>query len=307
MSEKNLLQKTVARRDWARARQRAAIEGIVSLVMFHSQDLLSFEEAQKRLRLSHKSYRGIQDIEVDRIVGSVGRYRDFTRTFLPRKEALRERWERVNVVVSTKGAEPIQVYQVGEAYFVLDGNHRVSIARQNQWPTIEAHVWEYQTPAPLSADADLDELFVKTEYLEFLERTQLDKLRPDHGIEFTTPGRYRELEYQIALYRQVLEQIDQEDVSFEDAVTAWYDMVYTPAIQIIREKDLLKYFPGRTEADLFIWVWRYNQELRRHTGVASIASAAEGVANLSLRRQLSALWERLVGWLKPGSAEDATS
>lgn len=296
-NEDSIVTRTRAGQDWERARQAATIEGVLSIFTSRSSGLLSFEDVRKRLRLKHKTYRGLQDIEIAHIRGSVGRYQDFTGTFLPRREDLRQRWLRVSAVTYSKGAPPIEVYQVGEAYFVLDGNHRVSVARQRGSPTIQAHVCEFPTPAGLSGDANLDEVLIKAEHLEFLDNTRLDELRPDHHIAFTAPGRYRELEYQIMLYQQVLEQIDEEPVSYEDAVTAWYDMIYTPSIQIIQEQGVLERFAGRTEADLFIWVWRHNEELRAR-GIASLAQAADEVAQPLPSRLASRVWQALTGWLR---------
>jgi hypothetical protein len=190
------------------------------------------------------------------------------------------------------------VYQVGEVYFVLDGNHRVSIARQLGSDTIHAHVWEYPTPVGLSADADLDEVIIKAEYLEFIERTQLNRTRPDHNIKVTAPGRYPEIAYQIALYQRVLEQIDGEPFTYEQAAEAWYDMLYTPIVQIIQEHGILERFPGRTEADLFIWVWRYNKELSDQHRKRGIVGAADDLAQPRVLRVLSRLWKSIKSWLK---------
>lgn len=284
--------------NWERARFAAALQALQG-VFSRSADLLAFEDVRKGLRLGRKNYKGLQDIPLSQIRGSVGRYRDFTRTFLPRGSQLRQRWERVNALAYAKGMAPIEVYQVGDAYFVLDGNHRVSVARQIGNTTIEAHVWEYPTPVGLSADADVDELFIKTEYAEFLEHTRLAQLRPDQKIEFTAPGRYYELEDQIEWYRHVLEQIDDEPTSHEDAVTAWYDMIYTPAVQIVQQRGALARFPGRTEADLFIWVWRYKEELRRYYKTTSLMQVIDALTRPGWYRFLGRLWRVTTGWLKP--------
>jgi uncharacterized ParB-like nuclease family protein len=261
MDEDNSVVKAEAQRDWERARQAAFFEDLLGMLSDRSADLLSFEEVRRNLRLGQRDYKGVQDIPLDQIRGSVGRYRDFTKTFLPRIETMRQRWQRVNAMAIARGLEPIEVYRVGDAYFVLDGNHRVSVARSTKMKTIQAHVWEYSTPVGLSAHADLDELLIKTEYAEFLASTQLDKLRPDQNIVFTTPGRYRELVYQIALYLKALEKIDGVPITQEEAVTAWYDMIYTPAVQIIQQSGIMERFPGRTEADLFAWIWRHHHDL----------------------------------------------
>jgi hypothetical protein len=119
---------------------------------------------------------------------------------------MRQRWERVNTIVSTQDMPPIEVYQVGEAYFVVDGNHRVSNARQEGMKTIAAYVCEFVTSVGLSADADLDEVIIKSEYADFLDKTHLDRLRPGQKIIFTSPGRYRELECLITMFQEALEE-----------------------------------------------------------------------------------------------------
>ena len=303
MQEANPLVRSQAQRDWDRARQAAALEHIVGIFSSKPIDLLSFEDVQKSLRLSQKNYKGIQEIDIDRILGSVGRYNDFTRTFLPRRSSLRHRWQNVDAIGLARGLNPIEVYQVGEAYFVVDGNHRVSVARMAGSPTIPAHVWEFPTTAGLSAQADLDEVFIKAEYASFLERTRLDQQRPEQEIVFTAPGRYPELECQIELFRQALEQIDRESVTYEDAAAAWYDMIYTPACQVIQQRGVLERFPGRTEADLFAWVWRYNEELKEQ-GIADLRQAADQVGEQSggpLRR----LWQKITGKRRQGAEAQA--
>jgi hypothetical protein len=295
--ENNVIARVEAQKNWDRARQHAIIEELLSLFTRRQSNLLSFDDVAARLRLRHNNYRGVQDIPVDRIRGSVGRYKDFTQTFLPRSDKLRDRWKRVNEIQLTRGYPPIEVYQVGEAYFVLDGNHRVSIARQTDMPAIQAHVWEFDTPVGLSAGADLDELMIKTEYRAFLANTGLDVSHPEADIEFTAPGRYRELEYQIALYRTALEVIDRELTTYEDAAARWYDMVYTPAVQVIRQHGLLDEFPERTEADLYIWVWRHHKELQQQHGPISLEDAAEDVKRQASRPFINRVWEAVTGFL----------
>jgi hypothetical protein len=275
------------------------METLASILPDRPADLIPFDEVRERLRLNQKTYRGIQQISLDQIRGSVGRYRDFTRTFLPRSKHLQERWERVNRISNTQGVPPIEVYQVGEAYFVLDGNHRVSVARQNGAPTIEAYVWEFPSPAGLSAQADLDEVLIKAEYADFLEYTKLNDLRAEANIVFTTPGRYREIAAQIDLYQAALAKIDQEPISYEDAVTAWYDMIYTPAVMIIREQGVLERFPARTEADLFIWAWRYNQELRGREESVQFSKIASDLANTPRFGLLGRAIREIKDWLNP--------
>lgn len=241
--------------EFSKARQRAFIEEWLTFFTGRSNDLLSFEEVKQSLHLQDAAYRGLQEIELDKIVGSTGRYRDFTRTFLPKNNTTEQRWRRVDAVAHSElGFPPIEVYQVGDIYFVRDGNHRVSVARTHGSKTIEAYVIEYKTPVAIGPEDNLDDLLLKTEHADFLKETRLDQLRPDQNVVFTEPGRYRLVKEHIIIHKYLREITCGCEISEEEAVASWYDNVYLPLVQLIRERDVLKYFPGRTEADLYAWL-----------------------------------------------------
>ncbi len=167
---------------------------ILGLLNRGPAELLPFEEVRQRLKLRPGLFRGLQHIPLDRVIGSVGRYHEFNRAFLPRRAD--DRWRRINSLWQ-RGASlpPIEVYKVGDVYFVSDGNHRVSVARANGATHIEAYVTEFHSPVSLDAETDLDDLIIKQEQAEFLERTRLPTLRPGARIELTVPGGYRQLLY----------------------------------------------------------------------------------------------------------------
>jgi uncharacterized ParB-like nuclease family protein len=261
MEENDALSKLDAGEDWNRARRKILYQEVVCFFKQCSVDLLSFEDVRSGLHLVQKIDRGLQEIPLNRIRGSVGRYDDFTSAFLPRKKHMRQRWERVDVAMMAGKTPPIDVYQVGESYFVLDGNHRVSIARQQGQETIEAFVVEYPTPWGLSPEADIDELLIKSERVEFLEKIGRANPPAVRQIVFTCPDCYSDLMDMIETYRQGLEEVDEKPVSIEQAVSAWYEEVYSPAIEIIQKNNFLARFPNRTEADLFIWAWKNNKAL----------------------------------------------
>jgi nucleotide-binding universal stress UspA family protein len=283
--------------DFRQARRQAAMQEVLSRFTGQSTALLSFGEAYKRLRATGMADRGLKEIPVDAIVGSVNRYGDFSRTFLPLLDSDAERWAKVKSLATDPqgvGLPPIQVYQIGQAYFVSDGNHRVSVAKQVGATTVEAYVVEVQTRVPLSASANFEELILKSEYADFLECTRLDASRPDADFTMTVPGEYEKLERQIEAHRQWLSAQSGVPVSFEDGAARWHDDVYLPAILTIRDRGILLDFPGRTETDLFLWVSEHRDELEQALGwsvrpdAAAAALAAEkGVgANKGLLRGL---------------------
>lgn len=257
----------VARQRFDRARTRAFVSDLLGILSGRREGLVPFEEVRQRLRLRNRAYQGLQDVPLDRIVGSLGRYQDFTREFLPRNSGVRQRWMNVlRWAESTVGLPPVELYKVGEAYFVKDGNHRVSVARAMGAPTIQAYVWEYETRVPITAALDVDELIRKQESLHFLERTGIDRLCPDAQIDVTVPGGYRELEEHIDVHRYYRGLEAGREIPHEEAVLSWYDHVYMPVVQAIRRHDILEEFPGRTETDLYLWIMQHLHFLRERYG-----------------------------------------
>jgi nucleotide-binding universal stress UspA family protein len=253
--------------DFYHARRQAHLEELLAKLTGKSAKLLSYDEVTQQLKTTGSSDRGLQDIPLAAIVGSVGRYNDFTRSFLPLHDDDMQRWANVQRAANSMvGLPPIEVYQVGQVYFVLDGNHRVSVARQMGATYIQAYVTEVRTVVPLTPDMQPDELIVKARYAHFLEQTGLDKLRPGVDLSVTALGQYRLLEEQIEQHQRQLNVTQQREVPFEEAVTSWYDQVYLPVVESIREQGILRDFPGRTETDLYVWLVQNLAELEKGLG-----------------------------------------
>lgn len=253
------------------ARQQAFLQEMVSLLRGKSAELLSFEDIRTRLRLREESYKGLQDIPVDQIKGSVGRYHEFTNNFLPKKSEMKDRWSRVYAKVnSLEGVPPIEVYKVGDVYFVRDGNHRVSVARQIGAKTIQAHVTELPTSVQISPETTLKDLDEAAAYVAFLEETGLKQTRHHHqSMQLSEPSRYPELMGHIYLHAQVMEMTRGEPVSMSVAAADWYDNVYRPALTLIRKYNILERAQGqehRTEADLYLWMVDHLREVRQQFG-----------------------------------------
>lgn len=258
-----------ARGEWESARRKARMAQFHFSVPGVQLGLHDFNDISAHLGLHHAIYRGVQLIPLDQIVGSVGRYQDFTGAFLPVDEGMRHRWERVAAVYldpTSGGVPPIELYKVGTSYFVKDGNHRVSVARQLDLEDIEAYVWEYQITDSPEEDADIDTILLEYERREFLEQTKLDELRPRHNILITAPGGYRRMLFQIVRYQESLAKIDGKEVSWEYAVKAWYDMIYETSTQVIAETGVMDLFPDRTITDFFVWIRKHQEELEQHYG-----------------------------------------
>ncbi|NJN15786.1 MAG: universal stress protein [Oscillochloris sp.] len=253
--------------DFRRLRRQADIERLLARIRGHSADLLPFEEIRRRLRATASSDHQLREIPLDAIVGSVGRYHDFTRGFLPRQDSDEGRWARVMLASNDfSGLPPIEVYQIGDAYFVADGNHRVSVARQNGATMIQAYVLPFRTRVSLTPADNADDLILRGEQAAFLEWAKLDESRPTSDMALTAPGQYANLREHIEVHGYYRGLELQQPVPPEEAAVSWYDTVYLPIAQLIRERGLLREFPGRTEADLYLWLAEHRAELQEHLG-----------------------------------------
>lgn len=178
-----------------RARRRGLYRRLARTVTGRADppDLLPLDEATKRLRPFQRRYVGIRPVPVRQIVGTDSRVRDFDRDFLPRNPVLGERWRRVEQAYPEGGFPPILVYQLGDAYFVLDGHHRVAIARQRGAETIDAEVTLLTARWHLDADADVVELIHAEQERIFMEDSGLAAAQPTLRIRVSRPVHYLEL------------------------------------------------------------------------------------------------------------------
>jgi len=237
-----------ARREAGRRRLRMRLRG-------QKDELVPYEEVRQRLSLLSQIYRGIQPVPLDQIIGSLGRAADFDRIFLPTQRHSRRKWVGVDsAYLEGVTLPPIQLYKVGDAYFVVDGHHRVSVARQQEQTFIDAEVIEVQSRVPVTADLTVEDLDVLGAYQRFLDLTHLDMLRPDQNVRLTMPGDYVKLHDHIRVHKYFMEMGQSREFGWDEAVTDWYDRVYLPVIETIRKRELLRDFPGHTEADLYIWI-----------------------------------------------------
>ena len=250
------------------ARNRAFWAEMLNHLRGKPAELRSFDEVKQRLRLRAESYKGLHEVPLNQIVGSVGRYREFTREFLPKYRSMQERWSRVYAqATGLTGLPPIELYKVGELYFVRDGNHRVSVARQLGSKTIQAHVTELPTSVELHPGMTQKELAAAEAYAAFLSQTELDHTRPHlQSLQLSEPDRYGELMGHIYLHKSILEQMAAREINIAEAAAHWYDTVYRPAITLVRKYQMLEALHARTEADLYLWIVDHLREVRDEFG-----------------------------------------
>jgi hypothetical protein len=249
------LQNNFSRQDFSRAYRKGFWRSILSWLSNSDNDLLPFDEVIKRIPLKGQSYGGLKQIETDRIIGSVSRFTEFDREFLPRQTYTRERWESIDqAYYKDIILPPIDVYQIGEIYFVKDGNHRVSVARERGQLYMDAFVVKISIPGNLDKHTNINTLVLQQEYLGFIDQTRLNELAPEGDFHFSIPGQYDKLLHHISVHRWYMGEKFKRPVSEEESVLGWLNDVYRPLIRIIRKHNILKQFPQRTETDLYLWI-----------------------------------------------------
>jgi uncharacterized ParB-like nuclease family protein len=246
--------------DFDSARARAFWRNLRTILTGRADRLRSIEPLMRAAGLEGRSFGGVHEIPVDEIVGSVApnpKTSDFDPGFLPLNRRMRERWTRIyQAMVEGDELPPIDVYKVDHRYYVIDGHHRVSVARRLGRPTINARVINVNTRAPLGPDTDPAALLAAAEYAHFLEATQLHRTRPEARLECSRLGRYDEIMPHIAGHRYFLSLEQHRDVPLADAAASWYDHVYKPIEAAIRKHRVLQQLPGWTEADVYVEVTR---------------------------------------------------
>jgi hypothetical protein len=136
--------------DFERATRRAFWHDLLSRLTRKGNDLLSFDQARQGLSLRGQHYRGLQAVPLDQIVGSEGRRCDFDRAFFPRQTRTKDRWFSIDKAYHEEvPLPPVELFKVGQAYFVRDGNHRVSVTRAHGHEFIDAYVIEIDLPGPV--------------------------------------------------------------------------------------------------------------------------------------------------------------
>ena len=209
-----------------------------------AQTIKRFRDEQKKEGAYEYRDRGRQTVKLRQIVGSVNRYLDFDSKFHLKKDRPRERLHAIRAVMEKgKPLPPVDLYKIKDSYFVLDGNHRISVAKERGFKEINARVVEF---LPSRATAENSLYRDKT---EFQDKTGLPQ-----SIVLTEPGQYRNLQHQIDRHRQFVSEQAGAEVPLKEAAQDWYNTIYRPLAAIVEKAGLLDSFPGRTAADLYAYV-----------------------------------------------------
>jgi hypothetical protein len=253
------LPETDAQFDFGRARRRRALSRLSARLRGEPSDvnvILPFEEVVQALGRRGERRLGLQTIDLDSIVGTVDRGREFDRRFRPTSNRVRTRWERV-ATAQRRGQEmpPIDVYRIGEVHFVKDGHHRVSVARAMGWKKIDAYVTEVITELGADRAIRLSDLPLKGHERLFFERVPLPPSERSE-IKLSDEWRYAALAEAVEAWGFRSIQGHGQGLSRAEVAEMWFHDEYKPVVEMLREADLVRQ-GTETEAYMRVAALRY--------------------------------------------------
>ncbi len=265
---------------------KALWKKILGKLRHHRYRLFPLSPWEEVVGTGEAIYRGIQAIPIARIVGTENRFSDFDREFLPLKRRDRQRWARIHALYEEgKPLPPVSLVKIGNFYFVRDGHHRISAAKASGALYIDAEVVEIPIPQDIPQDSP-ETLFHHLEERAFWEKTGLSTIR------VTVLGGYLELlrliqcfQYSSCPNAEKARTQKGHCLSWEEAVSGWYEHCYLRAVKVIEESGILRRFPNRTPADLYLFILENLDLLRK--AVCFVPSRRTITQNLRKLRQIA--------------------
>lgn len=216
------------------------------------------DQQQKEGAFDHRD-RGIRSVSLERIVGSVGRYKDFDGRFRFKPALPSDRLERIKKALRQgRTLGPVKLFEIKDEFYVLDGNHRIAAAKELGHDEIRAHIEEF-----IPSKNTLQNILYR-ERAEFADRTRLPA-----EVNLTEVSQYGYLLEQIAEHQQFLQKLEENDVAFETAALDWFRTIFRPLCTIIKRSRLVDSFPERTIEDLFAYITfhQWKEGRRRQYGI----------------------------------------
>lgn len=287
--------------DFNKARVRARLQIILSKLKNKDPHLLSLYDVTKLIKPKSQNYLGVKPIPIDKIIGSEGRYYDFTKAFFPKKDMLKNRWQSIDKAYHQMVIlPPISVFKISDRYFVRDGNHRVSVAKMQHMAYIDAEIVELDTEIKLTPDMSIQDIrkeVIKYERKRVKEEYNIHNIIDMNQIYFSSEGMYAELINHIMVHKYYINLDKKYEISFDEAAKSWYKQVFWPIAKVIKKRRLLEDYPNRTIGDMYMWIVRNWHYKKISDSSAQIESSVESF----LENEKKPSWfKRFIAFLKRG-------
>ncbi len=243
--------------------------------MEETNKLIDFDTIEKNLEHTHQKFKGVEAIPIEKIVGSLGRYNDFNDEFLPQNNRISPKYENVkDAMMGGKILPPIKVYQIFDSYFVIDGHHRVTVAKKElNAAAIDAEVTEIHFDIGLSPDKKYTydtehakRFLIRLEEDAFMKNTFLNNEILVYPLKVTDLTSFSKLYEEILDFKRNYNNGELAKKAIVYASLLWYETRFLPAVKIIIEENILDRFPSRTYTDLYLWIQQHKYFLSQKAG-----------------------------------------
>lgn len=248
-------------------------------------DLLDLEDVERRLKPFTRRYLGVRAISINDVVCTDSRGGAFTRRFEPRQAFSRERLRSLKSAFPDGGFPPIVAVKLGDTYFVIDGHHRVALARRYGEETIDADITEFVATVPLPAGADLLEVVLRELERVFLEESGLAEARRGVRVPASRPALYLELLENLQVHGYHLMREQDRVLGDAEIAADWYDRIYSPVFEAIDRDRLGKDYRDAPDADLFLLLHRRRREGFPSCGCPPLEETVASVVSEPERRR----------------------
>ncbi len=287
---------TQTEEDFSRARNKALFNEIQHFLNPTETQLLSFTDIKSWLKPKNEVYIGMQEVLVDYIAGSEGRYHDFDNHFFPKNLHLKSRWKSIDAARLTDVIlPPIKLYEIGGLYFVRDGNHRVSVARTQGLMYIDAEVTSLQSEIKLRPGMSKKQILkrvIEYEKRMFYAETAFGDITDYWDLDFSSPGQYDVVYNHIQVHKNYKSKT--QNIDKVEAVLSWYEEVYIPIITILKKESIMTKFKKRTTGDMYVWLLKYWQELQTKFGDdVSLDAAALDFKNMHKKNVITEIISKI--------------
>jgi hypothetical protein len=251
-----------------------------------SEGLLELDEVERRLKPFARRYLGVSAIPLDAVVGTDSRAGAFTRDFRPLHAFSRDRLRSLEAAFADGAFPPIVTVKLGETHFVIDGHHRVALARKGGGEMIDADVTEFVALVPLPAGADMLEVVLRELERIFLEDSGLAAARPGVRIPVSRPAHYLELLENIQIHGYHLMRGREAVLENAEIAADWYDATYTPTIAATDRLHLDRVYRDEPAGDLFLVLHRHRRDAFPTIGCPHLSQTVVSVIGDAGRRRL---------------------
>jgi hypothetical protein len=223
--------------------------------------LLDLDDVTDRLPSFGRTYLGLRQVPVDRVIGTMDRSGAFDADFRPLLPASQARLDSLARAFADGAFPPINVIEFGGGYFVVDGHHRVRLARQRGMEVIDGEVTRVWSRYELPPDVDVPALIHTQQRLAFLTAAGLGEARADGDLIFSRVQGYPELLEIVRAFAYAESLRAGRLVRAGVASARWYDRDYRPGVAALRREGLHEIYSYKTDTDLWLWVHQLQRQL----------------------------------------------